>query len=865
MDAERWQRLKHYLADLADLPSLERFDAAKKLPLEADDRVWLDKLLLQLDGTEALFPQPAQPTAAGFASALRWQIGDHLGSYVIDGFLGRGGMGEVYAAHGAADRAPVALKILRQGLEQSSFAHFSANEQRALQRLDDSRIARFIDTFNLPDVGVCLVLERVDGEILSHWCENRQLSIDARLAIFVEICHAVASAHQQLVVHRDLKPGNVMVTANGQIKLLDFGVAKLLDDDTTANQTYGGVYTLEFAAPEQILRDPVSTATDIYALGVMLFQLLTNASPYQVSAQESLVKAVLADPPRSLNSARAAGVTFAFDRDLDRVIARAMEKVPRERYRSALEMAAEVQSIRDGAPINAGGSRWYRVQKFVRRYPSLVAMSTLLLLTLLISTGVSLHWAQRAGDQAQLAATESERARAVSEFLVGLFQVSDPGVNRGDRLTANQILDRGATELATKFSDQPLQRANLQMVTGNVYVAMGEYARARAVVESALVGLQKDPTQTLETARALRVLAQIATQQQTFSEAIALVSKAESMLGRLGIEAFDERARLALIRSRSNSNLGDFQAANAALASARDLAGRIVGGNAELTANLHANAADLADDSGNYELAKVEYGLALKQMSQVLGDDHYRTVAIRTNFAGMLVTKFDDFDTAQPLLEKALTQWQRLRGSDSAAYASTANTLGELFRHRGNYERAALLFADSERAYRATNDGKNPAVIWPIMNLGNSLDDQGEFQQALEQYERALKIAQGLPDSEMDLASIRLTTASTLIALGRYELALELANQSLSYTRVHNPPDHPMVVNALKWIGFAHFALGDKAKATVAWTEALERAPRAFAHLPRAVVKMREAIADPQAVLAEFARRALHKQLATGG
>ena len=130
---------------------------------------------------------------------------------------------------------------------------------------------------------------------------------------------------------------------------------------------------------------------------------------------------------------------------------------------------------------------------------------------------------------------------------------------------------------------------------------------------------------------------------------------------------------------------------------------------------------------------------------------------------------------------------------------------------------------------------------------------------------RALKIAKGLPDSEMDLASIRLTTASTLIALGRYEQALELASQSLSYTRVHNPPDHPMVVNALKWIGFAHFGLGDKAKATVAWSEALERAPRAFAHLPRAVVDLRKAIADPEAVRDEFARRALHKLHTTKG
>jgi eukaryotic-like serine/threonine-protein kinase len=860
LDAERWGRLKPFVADLAELEPNQRRLAMQQLNLAGDDLFWIENLLTQLAPEDQRLHQPLSTKVLSFLPAFRWQLGDHIGPYVIDGFLGSGGMGEVFSAHPLVGGDAVALKVLRQGLDRQNFERFSANEQRALQRLDDPRIARFIDAFALPNVGICLVIERVEGEAINLWCDARMLAIDARLDLFVEVCHAVGSAHQQLVVHRDLKPANVLVTAAGKIKLLDFGVAKLLDDDNGTTQTFGGLYTLDFAAPEQILREPVTTTTDVYALGVLLFHLLTGNSPYLKSAHESLVKAVLSDAPRRLTSAREKQNSAAtkLDHELDLVIARAMEKLPRDRYRSVSELANDVLAIRHGVPIRAGGNRWRNYAKFARRHPTGVAMSILLLLTLVVTTVISLHWAKRAQSQAAVASMESARAKAVSDFLVGLFQVSDPAINRGDKLTANQILDQGTQKLASTFANQPRQRASLQLVIAEVYVAMGEYERAKQVVEPALSSLRTDPTQALETAHAWRVLAQIAAQQEAQREAISYIGEAEALLDRMRLPTDSERANLALLRSRAQANLGDFADATAALTRARHFASRLTSADAALTANIHACAADLADDSGQFELAKVEYRLALAQMSQVLGDDHYRTVAIRTNFAGLLVTKFDDFATAQPMLEKALAQWKRLRGADSAAYATTANTLGELLRHRHDYVRAAALFQDSERAYRALG-GLQPARIWPVINFGNLLDDQGQYLPALAQYQRALEIIQRSPDNAVNLAQIRLTTASTLIALGRYSQALEMATLSLTFASTHNPPDHPNIVNALKWIGFAHYAAGDKVKANAAWTQALAHAPRTFAHRPEALAAMRAAIANPQTVLDEFAKnRAAH-------
>jgi serine/threonine-protein kinase len=858
VDARQWLRLKDHLADLAELAPADRAAALAALELDDEDQRALVTMVAALDPTDQrLRPsQPAEPRAG--LSTLRWQVGERVHGYVVDGFLGRGGMGEVYAAHAEAGGEKVALKVLRLGLEHSGLDHFVGNEQRALKRLDDPHIARFIETFELPDHGLCLVLEQIEGEPLMDWCVRRRLDIGARLALFEQVCSAVASAHQQLVVHRDLKPANVLIDAAGRVKLLDFGIAKLLDDEGSATQTHGGLYTLAYAAPEQVLRAPVSTATDIYALGVLLFHLLTGASPYAVGANESLVKAVLSDRPRALTSAvEAAAALQTLDHDLDRVIARAMEKDPRDRYRSVVELAADVRAVRTGMPISAGGGRVYRLRKFVRRHPAGVAMSVVLGLTLLAATAVSLHWARRAEQEARVAAAESRRASAVADFLVGLFQVSDPGVNRGDRLTANQILERGADNLAAKFADQPLQRARLQLVTGDVYVAMGEYARARSVLEPALATLRQDSgASTDETVHALRQLAQVASRQAAFAEAIELATAGETMLADAGLTTSGERVQLALVRSRAHYDLGQLPQAADALDAARKAAAQIPAPDLQLEAAIHAASADLADESGDFELARSEYQQALRKFSRAIGDNHYRTVAVRTNLGALLVTKFDDFDGAEPLLEQALAQWQRLRGPDSAAYASTANTLGELFRHRGQHDRATALFRDSERAYRAALGERHPSITWPITNHGKSLADQGDYAAALAEYERAQAVVvQGLPATEMRSNQIRKQMVDVLIPLRRYEQARALATEALALSRARLPADHPEIVNTLYQLGFAYYGLGDKAAADVHWREALERAPRAFAHLPRALADMRAEIADPEAVLREHRER----------
>lgn len=656
-DPARWLRLKEHLADLAELPSAARDAALAALDLDATDRLWLRELSAQLNQADLRMQPPLRSEAVEGSSILRWQIGDMVGAYAIDGFLGRGGMGEVYSAHAIDGNAQVALKVLRQGLDSGGYGHFSLNEQRALQRLDDPRIARFIEAFQLPDSGMCLVLERIDGLPIDVWANAQSLGVDARLSLFVQICEAVASAHAQLVVHRDLKPENVLVTTDGNIKLLDFGVAKLLDVETSHTQTHGGLFTLDFAAPEQVLRQPVSVATDVYALGVLLYRLLTDNSPYLTGPNESLIKAVLSDRPRKLTAAGSdvgRGLRVALDRDLDRVIARAMEKDPRDRYRSAMELAADVQAVRSGAPIGAGGSRWYRFSKFVRRHPAGVAMSTLLLVMLLVATGVSLHWAQRAEANTRIAEEAARRAEASNRFMQTVLDLNDSYSvhNKGD-LTLAQVIDRAVELATTELADEPEVRADVLSNLSTTLQKRGNVDRAREAASEAvrILASLPDPEPGHYAGSLLRLafiefeLSELDSAESRLREALRLVEGMVVVPVDMQIVALSGLARISNLRGETPNAL-EFDRRIVSLRSGMPGDQR-----AELAMdhfNLGSTLLKLSrlDDAHN----ALEESIRLLHAS--VGDAHPRMGIVRSGRAAVLIA-LGRFDAAQVDIAKA--------------------------------------------------------------------------------------------------------------------------------------------------------------------------------------------------------------------
>lgn len=500
IDAARWARLKDHVADLASLAPSERAGALHALPLGSDDRDCLQRLMQPLLSNDSRLAG-AHPSARAAVERekLRWRTGETIGNYRIESLIGRGGMGEVYAARALDSGQVVALKVLRTGLDQIDYAKFSHNEQRALRRLDDPRIAKFVEAFSTAEVGTCLVLEWIDGEPLQSYCRDRRYDVDARLRLFVEVCQAVASAHRQLVIHRDLKPSNVLVTPDGSVKLLDFGVSKLLDEGEVqpSTQTHGDLFTLDYAAPEQILNEPVSTATDVYALGGLLFRLLADVSPYQRTEGGSLVRAVLGEPPQTLAAAvlrsRARGGNppkGAIDPDLDRIIARAMDKDPKARYRSVVEFVADVEAVLDGRPISSGGSPAYRLGKFIRRHRAFAAGAAIAVLALATAGGFSVH-------ESRLTARHAHREEVANHFLLTALDLTDrfSSSNTGD-FTLGEVLERAVEKARTELAGEPSVRATVLGQLGLALKHRGRTELAQSVLEEAY-GLGKaDPEST---------------------------------------------------------------------------------------------------------------------------------------------------------------------------------------------------------------------------------------------------------------------------------------------------------------------------------------------------------------------------------
>ncbi len=431
-------------------------------------------------------------------------IGRLLGVWRITRSLGHGGMGRVYLAErqDGEFRQQAAIKLLRVSDDEPGLQRFLA-ERQILAGLEHPGIARLLDGGRSSNGTPWFALEYVDGVTLPAWCDSQRLSVRARIRLFLDVCTAVAHAHEQLIIHRDLKPGNILVDRTGQVKLLDFGIAKLLQQDSEHTGTALRAYTPDYAAPEQIRGERMGTTVDVYALGVVLYELLTGCKPYRVEARTApaIERAILEQQP--IRPSQAAATTRSSDNnddrdrhaearglnaaalgkvlrgDLDAIVLKALRKEPEARYRSVVELADDLRAVLEHRPVIARrGERRYIVQRFLRRNLLAVGLATTAVLALTIGLVAAI-------DQAREATRQRDSAQQSLRFMTGLFTNADPGRRTSTELTVEDLLDQGAREIGDALAGNVPARIDLMLAMTTGYIGLEALDRASELLAEA--------------------------------------------------------------------------------------------------------------------------------------------------------------------------------------------------------------------------------------------------------------------------------------------------------------------------------------------------------------------------------------------
>jgi serine/threonine-protein kinase len=787
--APDWSRIKALFAQALDLPADAR-DAW--LSSVREDPAVLSEVRSLLAAQAAPVTHLLSGGIPQLGSSLLLDddplIDSRVGPYRLLRLLGEGGMGRVFLAERADGefRQQVALKLMRPGFASGEINERFRRERELLARLAHPNIAQLHDGGVSADRSPYFTLEYVEGEPVVAWCDAHKLPIHARLELLLKICDAVQYAHRNLIVHRDLKPSNILVTAAGEPKLLDFGIAKALDADHEAGLTgtQSQPMTREYAAPEQVLGEPITTATDVYALGVLLYELLSGHLPYARAERGdvSWAKAIVEEQPEPLTRAiarsaarpidadegdiaSARSATFAALRrtvrgDLDRIVQHALEKAPEARYGSVTAFADDVRAYLDGRAL-PGGNRRYRLAKFMRRHRVGVAMTALTIVLAGAGIGGVVY-------QARQTAREAQAVSAVKDFLLSLFAASSPNEAKGRDLSVRELLDRGRTQIERNLSAQPEVRSELQGALGRIYFQLGIYEQAEVLQRNALADASTDAN-----TRAIlsRHLAETLASRGNLKDAEPLASSASIALENAGDPP--ERVRAWITRSTIAQRLGKAAQAEQFAMRAAKLA-RDPAIPPELLGNA-LSAQGLAEwDLRNVMQSEALYREALQIHRTAFGDVDLRVATDRQN----LTLALRNLGRYQEALEECRANIyivEKILGPTHPDLSRALYTLGTTLYHMARYEEAEPVLRRGVAVARASL-GDHPTTATALNNLGLVLMDWHGLDEAEQVYREALRIATTQLGPNHNSALI---TASNLGYVHGRQGKLELAESEL--------------------------------------------------------------------------------------
>ncbi len=739
MTSEQWQSIKSLFERALTLPEEERA-AFVKNAAGSDEQVRKKVLdMLRADAGPDSFLEDSC-----FDAAMFWEAeankedyyGRRVGLYRIEAHIGEGGMGNVYLAAREDDfHKKVALKILKRGMDTDTLLKRFRQERQILANLDHPNIARLLDGGSTEDGLPYLVMEYIEGQPLTEYCDERRLGLVERLRLFVKVCRAVEYAHQNLVIHRDIKPSNIIVDKDGAPRLLDFGIARILDPDSGEPRelTMEGsrVSTPEYASPEQLRGGAITTASDIYSLGVLLYKLLTGRRPQQQGRggrderppqKPGLLVRARGEAPPGMSPDR---LSRRLRGDLDNIILKALNRRPERRYASVGQFAEDIDRHLRGMPVLArGDGASYRMMKFASRHRWAIGAVALIFLTLVGAVvGIS--------QQAAIAGEEAKKARQTLDFVEKMLSAANP-LESGRELTVEQLLDAAAGRIPEELAEQPAIESDIRSILGEAYQNLGLYEKAvrqfdaniALIKKMGWLGGEKEANAYRELAVGVHYLAEYGRADSLYRKALEIYRQAGDTLSVAYGTALNDFGTLPLDQGNNEKAIDIFKESLRISLLTMDKNDVQIG----ITYN---NLALAYDDFGAYARADTAYKRALEIFRLNYGDEHPEIANTLNNYAFVKLNVGDTLASLK-LHERALAMYGRLAGEKYPSYGKTLHNVAAVNYYLGNYKTARENEEKVIELFKIYYREDHP-------NLASAYFLMGRILNALEQFDEARK------------------------------------------------------------------------------------------------------------------------------
>jgi eukaryotic-like serine/threonine-protein kinase len=846
MTSAYWEKIEEVLDSVLEVEPGQWQDIIEQFCAGDDElRRKVDRYLRHYTHLETFLQKPVenqlvQQISTNDSFRAHWiEEFNRIGRYRILREIAHGGMGRVYLAERADGQytQQVALKLLRSDLDSETMQRRFRIERQILASLNHPNIARLIDGGVIESESPSrshqpyLVMEYFEGISIKEYCEKKSLSTQERLKLFLKAAKAVQHAHRQLVVHCDIKPSNILVSGDGDLKLVDFGISRLLGDDGDNDPEYRTRTTHrwrtpEYAAPEQVTGERATIAVDIYQLGILLYEILTGQLPFHRSGEsirELEQKILEYDPVKPSMATQSERLRKLFRGDLDAIVLKALRKEPEARYESTSLLIEDIDRYLSAQPVTARhGSLAYRTEKFVRRHHWGVATALGVLLALSLGF-IGIIWqAQMAERERDIAQLEAAKARATQEYLIGLFEAADPANTQGEFISVQEIVQRGIDRLNNDLETQPEVHIEMLKVLGRIQQMLGDFNLSTELLEQAL-----SKTRELrgehhpEAAAVAALLGDAARWNGELDRAENLLREALRIRRELISEDNADIATNMDRLARVLEMRGAFQEAEVYYRDALAMRERLFGENSDAVSATLNNLGWLLHQAGKNDAAEQTLRKSLLIKEQILEPPHPAIASTQNNLAVVLRTR-GNYDEAVHFFQRALEQERKLHGDDHPRVTTALSNLSQVHLALARYDEAVRQYRQVLENNRRQLGPDHVYVGFALGHLSMALIEDGRSKEALPFIEEAIEVFRNAVGEDHRFYARGLMIKGNALSYQDPNNAIVWIEHSVEKLRKIVGSDHPDLAEALARLGWSRISTEELASAEAAFREALE-------------------------------------------